>query len=602
MTQPLPTPKIQPPGPSRRSLAAASRIGAALLCAACVWTPMAQAQEEPTSLFIDRVDVNLINVEVFVTDRGGNRVNDLSIDDFEILEDGRPVEITNFYSTARANRAVSGFDRDREMVTSREVPATEVIPKEQQLSLAVYVDNFNIRADNRTRVLRDVGRFVEDRVRQGDRVALISHGLTVDPVVPFTDDLVALARGVEKISKETTYGQSLDAAKRRVRRTIVGNLGRRAAPGQEAGNARDEIRSYVQQVQSESRRTVNALEGVLRSMSGLPGRKALLYVSDGLEQRAGAELYEYYIDQFGASPTASFSPTAEILNSDQSDLFDAITQQANAGQVTLYTLHAMGSPMRRSVSAENTPASLSNRGTGMAEAIELDNVQEPLVEMAAATGGGTILNTSNFAGAFEELSKDFDSLYSLGYASRTGGDGRFHKIEVRMKDPNLKARHRNGYLDKAEEDRVADRTYSSLILNVESNPLNLTVDFGEPEKTGRNKFHLPLLVRIPFDGITMLPGADQHEGRLRIFLAVQDEEGGVSGLQEVPYPVRVPNGEVESTVGKEMGYAGKLLLRPGLAKVAIGVWDEVSGTESFVHKSVRVGKKGKKNKKKKNRS
>ena len=58
----------------------------------------AVAQEGEGSTFVDRVDVHIVNVEVFVTDKKGRSVPGLTVDDFEIYENGRPHEITNFYA------------------------------------------------------------------------------------------------------------------------------------------------------------------------------------------------------------------------------------------------------------------------------------------------------------------------------------------------------------------------------------------------------------------------------------------------------------------------------------------------------------------------
>src|SRR4051812_2677433 len=53
------------------------------------------AEQEP---FIDVVNVGVVNVDVFVTDKKGNPVTNLSKDDFQLFENNRPVEITNFYA------------------------------------------------------------------------------------------------------------------------------------------------------------------------------------------------------------------------------------------------------------------------------------------------------------------------------------------------------------------------------------------------------------------------------------------------------------------------------------------------------------------------
>jgi hypothetical protein len=52
----------------------------------------------------------------------------------------------------------------------------------------------------------------------------------------------------------------------------------------------------------------------------------------------------------------------------------------------------------------------------------------------------------------------------------------------------------------------------------------------------------------------------------------------------------VPRDQVETARGKEIGYGATLRIAPGTPRVAVGVWDEISGTESFVHKEVLVEK------------
>jgi len=201
-----------------------------------------------------------------------------------------------------------------------------------------------------------------------------------------------------------------------------------------------------------------------------------------------------------------------------------------------------------------------------------------------------VLNTFAFGNALNGVAKDFDSFYSLGYRSHHGGDGKYHKIQVRVKRPGLKARHRDGFVDKPESERIADRTLSSLILNLEKNPLGINVDFGVPEKKSGD-YLLPVLIRIPFRGITLLPNGEIEQGQLRIYVAVQNEEGGISKTHEFPYPLSVPRDQVAAARNRDIGYSTTLKIRRGVPKVAVGVWDELSGTESFVHKSVFVGQK-----------
>ena len=89
-----------------------------LVLLSCVGSlALAQGNENASPpVFVERIDVNIVNVEVFVTDSQGRHVFGLTKDDFEITEDGRPVEITNFFTVEREDRLtriLEGDETDR---------------------------------------------------------------------------------------------------------------------------------------------------------------------------------------------------------------------------------------------------------------------------------------------------------------------------------------------------------------------------------------------------------------------------------------------------------------------------------------------------------
>ena len=222
------------------------------------------------------------------------------------------------------------------------------------------------------------------------------------------------------------------------------------------------------------------------------------------------------------------------------------------------------------------------------DAMRANNLQEPLMDMAEATGGRAVLGTFAFEQALTDVADDFDSFYSLGYQSPQRGDGEFRDIQVRVKRGGLRVRHRSGFIDKPMAERVGDRTLASLLYNLEANPLGISVDFGRPKKEKRGRYLLPVLVRVPLGSVTLLPIDDRAEGRLQFYLSVQDEDGGVADIHGKPYPVTLAGDQVAAASGQEMGYAVDLRVRPGLSKVGVGVWDELSDAQSFLLKQVRI--------------
>lgn len=70
--------------------------------------PGSRPQEEDE---VVRITTNLVQVDAVVTDRDDKQVTDLGADDFEILENGRPQQITNFSYINAASPAASAPTR-----------------------------------------------------------------------------------------------------------------------------------------------------------------------------------------------------------------------------------------------------------------------------------------------------------------------------------------------------------------------------------------------------------------------------------------------------------------------------------------------------------
>ncbi|MCP4657863.1 MAG: VWA domain-containing protein [bacterium] len=531
-----------------------------LLLALVLPGPRASAAEEvPFESFVDRVDVDVVNVEVFVTDREGRRITDLTREDFAVFEDDQLVEITNFYAVARS----PGAGDEPAAAAGAEVP-----PQDQQLHLAVFVDNYNLRPADRARVLEALPGFLEERLAEGARIMVVDHNGTLEVVQPFTDDLERITAGLAKLRRATTHLPEVDARRRAAIRRI-----NQAMVDGDLLSSRSHLESYVQLVRSGVQRSAQALERVVRSLGALAGRKAILYLSDGLEAYPGRDLEERF---FGLHAGAG-----------ESYRFERLSREANAHQVTFYTVDARGAIDTR-LSAELGALDAGGAAGTVSEISRAFNLVEPLFAMSGSTGGATIVNTFNFAGTLSQVGEDFGSFYSLGYRPRGNGKGRYHRIEVKVRRPGLWLRYRTGYLDKPLAERVADRTLSSLLLDGARNPLGIALAFGEPERKGRDKFLLPILISIPFQGVTFLPRDAGMEGRLRLFVAVRDEQGRLSPVRELAYPLSVSRDELEKASEGDIGYQSTLEIRPGTQTVAVGVWDEISGADSFVHETVVV--------------
>jgi Ca-activated chloride channel family protein len=117
-----------------------------------------------------KVDVKLVNVFVTVTDEHGAPVSGLKKEDFALLEDGKP-------------QTISVFDKE------------SALP----LSIVLDIDTSLSTRKDLPLELSSARRFARAILRPVDAISLYSFSEIVSEVVPFTSDLKAIDRGVDRV-------------------------------------------------------------------------------------------------------------------------------------------------------------------------------------------------------------------------------------------------------------------------------------------------------------------------------------------------------------------------------------------------------------------
>ncbi|MBV8199373.1 MAG: VWA domain-containing protein, partial [Acidobacteria bacterium] len=430
--------------------------------------PPAAGRKAPSTdeNFVESVTVNVVNVDVYVSDKKG-RVTGLTKNDFELFEDGRPMAITNFLAV-QDGKSTGGAAEAEAEATDRapKLPpgyAPPPIPEDQKLRLVVYIDNFNLKPFDRNRVMRDLRIFLDQKLRRGDQVMLVTYDRELHVRQPFTADtglVNAQLLALEKISAQGVHGES-------DRREVLKNI-EDALSGTQA---MDFARGYAGAAFNDISFTIDALKNLVTSLAGMTGRKAVVYVSDGLPMIVGEDVFYAVQNKFPG--TSIISENGEF---DTSRRFDELTSQANANRVTFYTIDAGGLRTYSSTTAENATA-----GQGVyIDSINISNLQASLQLMAEKTGGTYVINANNVGPHLDKIAEDFNTFYSLGYTPPHLGDGRFHKITVKVKRKGVTARFREGYRDKSIESRMSDGTLAALQFPFQSNPIGLSLEFGRP--------------------------------------------------------------------------------------------------------------------------
>jgi len=544
----------------------------------------AAPEEEAQDFFLDTVDVNVVNVDVYVTDKQGDPVTGLTKDDFEVFEDGRPMTISNFYAIEDRqvkHEAASAAEPDAAApeAPAAVAPAAEAgLPEEQRLSLIVYVDNLNIRPHNRRRVLQDVRSFLRHELGPQDRVMLVAYDRSLKVKVPFTTDVDRVVQGLFELDEVSGEGVHADSDRRDVLQRIED-----ADSGAEAMMWAE---SHAESVKSDLAFTIDALRELVSSLAGLPGRKAILHVSDGLPMIPAEDVF-YAVDQ-GFRQTGALT---RVYSFDTSRRFEELAAHANANRVSFYTVDASGLQVYSSADAQTFQSDRAG-GAALIDRIRIQNTQASLRLLADETGGKAILNTNRVLGPLEDVAKDFRTYYSLGYTPGHSGSGRYYSIEVKLKhkDGDLVVRHRAGYRDKPAETQMSDGVLAALKFPYYSNPLDLTLTFdsGSPREDGN--VLVPVKVRVPMRSLTLVPRGSEYQANAKLYLAAMDEQGWISEVQETDLPIRIAQAELGERLDQDYVYTVQVLLRSGAQKIAVGLRDEIAANNSFVTGMVQVGR------------
>jgi VWFA-related protein len=569
----------------RPTLAAA----AALLALAAF--PLSARAQAPAETFVERVDVNVVNVEVFVTDRQGNPITGLTADDFRLFVDGGEVPISNFYAevagdparrTAPPARPATGPRASEEAMV---VPAET--PPEQVLYMTVLVDNANIRPVHRKRVFGALRELLAGGLPTEARVSIASLG--VGQTLTIHSDYLSNRAALGKILDELEAAPAANVGAEIQQRQILSEL-TRGAGGRGLGLGQDaallaRIRAFSQEEYNRGLVSLDALSRFVASLGGVPGRRALMYVADGIPVRPGEDLFYTWASATSGAGNSSDTQLGdvtqyrrEIGEFDLTRQFDQLAEMANASRVTVYTLDAAGSHtdfVRGAVTEGRVPSDALS-------AFEA-NYRDPQELVAQATGGRRLAATTRLAAELEEVTRDFVTFYSLGFEADAADEPQRHKIKVELADGKGRiVRYRQAVVAKPEEMEIAERAIATLLYGTGSNPLDVSVSTGEPELRNDGAAVLPLKVRVPLSRIGLLPNGDVHTGRLMIYVSTKDEAGQPRPVQKLPFHIQVPADKLEQALGQQAEYTLPLVVRPGDQQVVLGVSDALSTGVSTV--------------------
>ena len=508
---------------------------------------------------VETIEVNVVNVDVVVTDKNGNRIHDLTKDAFELYEDKVPQTITNFYEV-RDDAAPSA--------------AAAAPPEQRHRRFAFFIDNDSIHPTVRNDILASLRKFVEANFRPGDEASVISFNRAPRIVAPLMADKAAILKAIDAVAAEG-WPMAIKSELARVQQACIadlqmargGRISMRAAYVDCIGVAAQETNGIA----LASKRMLAAINVTLATLnSGVEAKKVVVVAGARLPARPGLEMYQWANALFSPYLTGFNRPTEQPREDALGPLIEDVARMANADGVTMYLLHAPHTTDPAAI--QNAQAAPENGVDFLAASATADSYKT----LAQMTGGITVSRRSNFDVAFDTIARDLGSYYSLGYRP-ADSSARHRNIRVRVKRGDYVVRARETYAPKTTDEQFSDRVTANVFSATPTPEWPITVRTGKPEPDGKN-FKVPVEVTIP-STITLLPDAGNTlAGGFTVYIAVGNESGALTDVVRRPQPVTVEKSGEAELRREPFRFTLNLTVRPGENWLSIGVVDQVAST------------------------
>ena len=402
-------------------------VGLALTLAAQQPPPQAPTDTPPPTF---RVEVNYVEVDAVVTDSQGNAVTDLTLEDFEVHEDGRPQKVTTF---STVNLPIERPERPLFADAPIE-PDVQINTATEGRIYTIVLDDLHVRFTNTPRVRRALREFIEQRFGTNDLAAVVYTSGRTTAGQEFTNNARLLLEAIDRFSGRNLRSEALeinDALNNRLpsefSSTPTGSGARN--PGNLSGLPTDPLEFERAQ---NARTTLSALRQLAEFMEGIRGRrKTILFVSEGIS-------YDV-LDVFS-------NTSAGIVQQQASDAVAAATR----GNVAIYAIDPRGlTAFEETIEVGGTPIDITPSQFSVTGALQnsLMVSQQGLRMLADETGGFAAVNRNDLSEAFARIVRENSAYYVLGYyPSNDRRDGRFRRLEVRVKRPGVQVRARRGYV------------------------------------------------------------------------------------------------------------------------------------------------------------
>ncbi len=574
------------------------RTGLALLSTLLVLgaaSVSAQQPEPGAGVIQETVDVEVVNIDVRVTDRQGASVTGLTVSDFQVFEHGSRVDPVNFY----------------EVVSDDPEASTPIW-------LTLYFDQHNMLSANRDRALSeleiDLPAVLEDR---RVRVMIAAHDQEPRVLQGFTRDWGAIRSALGRLKGQETVGDARDGLRQSAQLSVTSAFQRmRGSDRLDRQNAAlsidallGEMRTYAREIYADSESSFEALGNFVRTLSWLEGRKALIYVSDGVVERPLGSLMEHLQDLLTGSAStagglvenrsgglAGGTPgTGGVFDRDTSQEVGRLQQEVEQyrATATIRAIIAEANTYGVTLFAAKPPpgdaATSARRSKGRGALLEISDYREALHGLAEGTGGFARTGGGSLTGLLPRAVGGMQSYYSLGLSAGDKAEGEFTAIEVRVKGRGMNADYRQSYIKKGVRSRISERALAAVYVGESDNShrMEVSVDAMIPVE-GEDLFDVQMWIEFPINSVELFEVDGVHTSATRLVVVAMDDDDALTAAQHLDVPLQVPAELLAEALESHYRAGLRVRLPAGRQRIALGLWDQTARAGSVLTDALTV--------------
>jgi len=537
------------------------------------------------------VTVRLILVDVIATDQQGNVVKDLTIEEFELYEGGKrvPINSLDFVSLEKETPKAPQVEVKKEELS-------QPIASIRKGRLFVVFDSINTIKRMLDRSRDKIIENLISLIKLGGEVMVLElkekHGIQVLQSLSSNEELIRQA--VNKASGSIWVEKSADTL------SIPNVVRIKEIETGEPSIIRKSLREMYQfETRNRFEKSLSGLLSVMNMVKDYPGRKSVLLVSGGfpsisfdyitteLDIEGNIEGDNIILTQM---QTAKIMDPFKVLHKDKhlsgDEIFNHLIRYANSHNISFYTLDPDNylRYVLPDISYDNFKRQLATPDDLRIDKDEIAvikrNELKNLKYLAEDTGGSSFQGATKFEDFQKYLNRDLASYYVLSYyPKRKKADGKYHKIQVKVKRPGLKIKFRKGYFDYKPE-HIESLAFASASTNPD---LFKQIDFQArtvPFIKDKDKYILWINMALPVQGLILGDDPNKEQKIVKVNFWVDDpqDKNAINARLDIPVDL-TPSSRAKLKNIRYFGYntcSQELKLKHGQYRMIYVVYDEDS--------------------------